>query len=113
MRFLKSYWEWAPLSLVLTAAFILIMFTWQPWAKAETTKPNPVYVDVILVKVAGSLSVREVEGIAEHLAKDHAPYRVIVYPDGYTPVLIPEDKVEQVKKNVGDAYFLRLSPKLE
>jgi hypothetical protein len=63
-----------------TAIFVVIgiaVFMVLVWP--ANGQPPPVEVDVILVKVVGPLSVNEVENISKHMAKDYAPYRVVLY----------------------------------
>ena len=78
---------------------------------AVSAKSIEADVDCILIRYTGSSE----EGlkISEMWLKEKGCKRSIVYPEGYVPVLIPQEEMASVRKLVGKDRFIRLSPNME
>lgn len=98
-------WFIVVLSVVLTAATVCAATT----SKAPSSK-----LDVLLMVYDGNTPPMEkMSGVMQDAFHKLGCERVIMYPKGYVPVVIPEEEVEHVKAILGKDRCLRMSPELK
>lgn len=76
----------------------------------EPVKAPDSEVDVLLIKYSKDMDA------AHRLSDKHLHgdiKRTVIYPDCVVPVLIPPEKLEEVRKLVGEHRMIEISPKLK
>lgn len=84
------------------------------FSHSEESTPTLVFTkpDCVLVIYNGDSPRLGADAELLNKIKELGVKRVVTYPESYTPILVPEEEVANIKKLLGDRC-LRISPKLE